>query len=62
MVGSFLTLVFTYTAARATLVHRSVLLMTVYLTIAMLSAFGTYMSYEFLHRRRRMLAEQGISH
>ena len=60
-VGSLLTIVLTYSAARATLTspHR-VLIITLYLTLAMLCAIGTYQSYELLHQRRLALAEEGI--
>lgn len=60
-VGFVLTLLLTYDAARITLApgHR-VFLITLYLVLAMLSAFGTYLSYAFLHQRRFTLANQGI--
>jgi len=59
--GSVLTVILTYTAARATLVsHPRVLVITFYLVLAMLSAFITYVSYAFLCRRRLTLAEQGV--
>ncbi|QZP39250.1 hypothetical protein [Halobaculum magnesiiphilum] len=60
--GSGLTVVLTFDAAWATVVtHARVLLITLYIVLAMLSAFTTFMSYEFLRRRRVMLAEQGIN-
>jgi len=60
--GSALTVVLTYNAARATLVsHPHTFLITVYLVLAMLCAFMTYLGYEFLRRRRVALADQGIT-
>lgn len=60
-IGIVLTLLLTYDAARATLApQHQLVLITLYLTFALLSAFGTYISYGFLRYRRLLLAAHGI--
>lgn len=62
VIGSALTVLLTYIAARATLAaHPHTLLTTFYLVLAMLCAFITYLGYAFLRRRRVALADQGIT-
>lgn len=62
VLGSALTILLTYIAARATLVaHPRTLLITFCLFLAILCAFTTVLGYAVLRRRQLALDDQGIT-